>query len=137
MDDISVPANLRNEADGTISVVPGGGYNFHFWSSGRGVFADPLDVDAVFVTVKARLIVNDASLAPDFDKAVYVMSMGGDVWYDLNARWDYWKTNGDVGMGRFKRVKPEWQAFSMYAIQSIGDFTQTPAWLRANPPILE
>lgn len=73
VDHISVPANLRNEADGTISVVPGGGYNCHFWPSGRGVFGDPLDVDAVFVTVKARLIVNDASLAPDFDKAVYVM----------------------------------------------------------------
>ena len=136
--DISVVPNLRKEADGSISVVPGNGYNFHFWpTGGRGQLADPSDVAAVFSTVKARLVTDDASNAPDFDKAAFVMNLGGDIWYSLDSSWDQWKTNGDVGMGRFKRITPEWRSFNHYAITAERNYALTPAILRANPPILE
>ena len=65
------------------------------------------------------------SLLPLF----YLLNMGGDYWLDLGAPWDNFKTNGGIGMGRFKYVRTNWQAFNMTTLPE--------SELRRNPPPIE
>jgi hypothetical protein len=114
---INQPANIRYEPDGSISVKVGQGYNFHFWSPGRAPI-DPNDVDGIFTTVQARLIIDNPQQADDRTQARYLLSMGGDYWLNLTANWDYLKTNGDIGIGKFKYVTTNWQAFNMTTLSA-------------------
>lgn len=127
--DINKPADIRNEADGSVSVKAGGGYNFHFWPSTGRAPMDPDDIGGVFTTVRARLIIDDPTQPDDRAKARYLLNMGGDYWLNLNAKWDNWTTNKGIAMGRFKYVKPEWQAFNMT--------TLSEDEIRRNQPPLE
>jgi hypothetical protein len=126
--DVNKPADIRNETDGSISVKPGGGYNFHFWPSPRAAI-DPADIAGIFITLQARLIVEDPKKPDDRAKARYLLNVGGDYWLSLDAKWDNWKTNPGIGMGRFKYVKLEWQAFNFT--------TPSETNIRPNPPPLE
>lgn len=133
----SVTPNVRTETDGSISCVPGGGYNYHFWpASPKGHITNPFDVGGIFVTVKARLIVDNPALSDDRKLARYVMNLGADIWYDTNVGWDNFKTNRDTGMGRFKLVTPDWQSFNMYSFPN-RDYRSTPALVKGNSPPLE
>ena len=127
--DVNKPANIRIEADGSISTTCGQGYNFHFWPSSGRVTIPVNDVAGCFVTVKARIIMNDKNGTDDRNDAKYLMSVGGDWWESLTAPWDNWKTNWDIGIGRFRFITPEWQSFNMYSV---------PAdTIRNNPPPFE
>jgi hypothetical protein len=128
VDDISKPANIREEDEG-ISVKLEPGYNFHYWPPTGRVEIDPDDIAGVFTTMQARLIVDDETKSDDSDKARYLLSMGADYWLDLSAQWDQWKTNGDVAIAKFKYITPEWQAFNMISVSE--------EVLRENPPPLE
>ena len=114
--DINQPANIRHESDGSISVTAGKGYNFHFWPSSGRVSINPNDIGGVFVTVQARLIVAKPDKPDDRHQARYLLSVGADYWSHVNAKWDNWKTNADIGIGRFKYVKKEWQSFNMTTV---------------------
>ena len=103
----------RQEEDGSLSVKTGGGYNYHFWPDSGRAAIDPQDIAGVFTTVQARLVIDNPNLPDDRAQARYLLSMGADYWLSLGAQWDEWKTNGDVGIGRFKVVTSEWQAFNM------------------------
>jgi hypothetical protein len=116
VDDINKPADKRNESDGSISVTCGGGFNFHFWPSPGRVQFPANEVAGCFVTVKARLIVDDALKPDDRDQARFVISVGGDWWESLTAQWDQWKTNRDMGIGRFRFVTSEWKSFNMFSV---------------------
>ncbi len=117
------PADLRIESDGYQSVTAGNGYNFHFWPNASRAEIDPGDMGGIFTTVQARVI------GPDSSQAKYLLNMGGDWWIDQNAGWDNFKTNGGIGGGRCKSVKPEWQSFNMT--------TLSPEQIRKNPPPLD
>lgn len=113
-DDVSVPADVRVEADGTISVRLEDGYNFHFWPAGGRLSIDPSQIGGITVTVQARLVVDDPALPDDRAQARYLMSAGADYWRALDAQWSNdWTANGDVGIGRFRFITTEWQAFHM------------------------
>ena len=124
--DVNKPADKRIEPDGSVSVKAGGGYNFHFWSKLGRVKYPVNDVAGCYVTVKARLAVDKAELPDDRAKAKYVMSVGGDWWQNQTIAWDQWKTNADMGIGRFRFVTPEWKSFNMITIPIDS--------LRKNPP---
>ena len=113
------PADIRNEGDG-ISVTAGGGYNFHFWPNGPRANINASDLGGLLITVQARTIGNDAP------NAKYLLNVGGDWWLNTTAGWDNFKTNGGIGGGRCKAVKPEWQSFNMT--------TLSPDEIRTNPP---
>lgn len=123
---INKPADIRKESDGSISVKAGQGYNFHFWSANGRVSIDPNDVDGIFTTVQARLVTDNPQQPDDRSTARYLLSMGGDYWLNLTTQWDQWATNGDIGIGKFKYVTPNWQAFNM--------ITLSPTKIRQNPP---
>lgn len=125
----AAPADIRKEADGGISVKAGGGRNFHFWPSSNRADIDPQDLAGVFVTVQARLVVDDPAQPDDQAQARYLLGAGGDYWKNRRARWSFWKTNHAIAIGRFKFVKPDWQSFNMC--------TLAPDELRQNPPPLE
>ncbi|MBW4547757.1 MAG: hypothetical protein KME25_25430 [Symplocastrum torsivum CPER-KK1] len=126
--DVNKVADIRYEPDGSVSVKPGQGYNYHFWPPGRASI-DPNDVAGIFTTVQARLVIDNPKQANDRAKARYVLSMGGDYWLNLTANWDNWKTNGDIGIGKFKYVSAKWWAFNMTTLSS--------AQILQNPPPLE
>lgn len=127
--DANQPANVRTEADGSVSVKAGGGYNYHFWPAMNRATINPQDIAGVYTTVQSRLIVDNAKQPDDRDQAKYLLSMGADYWQSVNAQWKAdWSANGDVGIGRFKYVRKNWQAFNMT--------TLSEAELRKNPPPL-
>jgi len=122
---VNISPDVRNEPDGTSSVKAGGGYNYHFWPSGRASI-NPNDIAGVITTVQARLIIDDPTKPDDRSAARYLLNMGGDYWSTLDAGWDNWKTNGDIGIGRFKYVEKDWQSFNMSTLSA--------GALRQNPP---
>ncbi|NJL10495.1 MAG: hypothetical protein HC908_10895 [Calothrix sp. SM1_7_51] len=122
------PANVRQEKDGSISVKAGNGYNYHFWTKGGRAWINPKDIGGILTTVQARLVVDNPKKPDDRNQARYLLSVGADYWLNLTAQWDNFKTNADVGIGKFKYVKPQWQAFNMT--------TLSPWDIRRNPPQL-
>jgi hypothetical protein len=86
-------------------------------------------VAGIFTTVQARLVIDNPQQVDDTSQARYLLSMGGDYWLNLTAKWDNWKTNGDIGIGKFKYVTTGWRAFNMT--------TLSPEQITQNPPPLE
>jgi hypothetical protein len=126
--DVNKAADIRYEPDGSVSVKPGQGYNFHFWPPGRASI-DPNDVGGILTTVQARLVIDNPQQVDDRSQARYLLSIGGDYWLNLTAKWDNWQTNGDIGIGKFKYVTTQWRAFNMT--------TLSPEQITQNPPPLE
>ncbi len=124
--DVNKPANIRYHKNGSVSVKAGQGYNFHFWCANGRASVDSNDIAGIFTTVQARLIIDNPQQADDRSKARYLLSMGGDYWLSLTAKWDNWTTNSDIGIGKFKYVTTRWQAFNMV--------TLSPTEIRQNPP---
>lgn len=112
--DNSHPADIRNEPDGGVSVTAGDGFNFHFWPSTGRAIIDPINITGVWVTLKARLVIDDQNGSDDRNIASYTMNVGADWWRTKTAQWapDF-ANNVEVGMGRFKLVKGEWQSYNM------------------------
>jgi hypothetical protein len=126
--DVNKSPDVRVKSDGSISTKAGNGYNYHFWSKNGRSTISPDDLGGIFTTCQARLIVDNPRKPDDRKKAKYILSMGGDYWLNLAAKWDNFKTNGGIGMGRFKYVTTNWQAFNMTTLPE--------AELRRNPPPL-
>ena len=127
IDDVSKPGDIRVEPNGNVSVVPGGGYNFHFWpSEGRVRIPSSYFVKGVYITFRCRLILDDPDGPDDRAKARFLMSAGGDYWLSLTAAWDNWETNGGIGVGRFKFVTNDWLASNCCTLPAVT--------IRSNPP---
>ena len=80
------PADVRHEADGTISVTAGGGYNFHFFPRKRASI-DPAEIRGLLTLFEARLIVNDRNKPDDRCSARYLASSGADYYPALTGSW--------------------------------------------------
>jgi hypothetical protein len=128
-DNINQSANLRNEADGSISVLLSKGFNFHFWPVSARVPIDPSDIGGIFIAAEARLILDQTNKKDDRSLARYLMSIGGDYWLKLNSPWDYFKTNGGIGVGRFRYIGNDWKTYTMT--------TASASTLRRFPPPLD
>jgi hypothetical protein len=124
--DTNIPADIKTEAEGGISIKVIENYNFHFWCADGRITIDPTDINGVWVAIEARLIVDNESLPDDRDQANFMMSAGADYWKTLTAPWDNFTTNGDIGIGRFRFVTKHWQAFNMH--------TLTAQQLQQQPP---
>lgn len=105
--DVHRAANIRAEPDGSISVRAGDSYNFHFWPSVPRATINPADIAGVLTSVEARLVHDSPNRLDDRAQAHYLLSMGADYWLSLDAKWDNFRTNGDVGIGRLRYVRPQ------------------------------
>ncbi len=123
--DANVPADIRAEAEGYSATLQDG-YNFHFWPQEGRVEIDPTDIEAVWTAIDGRLILADSSRTDDRADARLLLSAGSDYWLDRAAAWDQWKTNGDIGIGRFRFLSPDWQTYNMHTISD--------SIFRVNPP---
>jgi hypothetical protein len=120
-----MPADTRQETSGGISAVAGNGYNFHFWPRERALI-DPADVEGIFVTVEARLVVDDADKIDDRTEARYLLNVGADYWLDSDVGWQNGATNSGIGMGRFKYVEVEWKKFNMITLSRADVYKNPP-----------
>ncbi|MDV2997110.1 MAG: hypothetical protein N4J56_006815 [Chroococcidiopsis sp. SAG 2025] len=125
-DNANVPANVRKEPQGTISVKAGNGFNFHFWPRSRAKI-DPEDIAGIFVTFRARLIVDNPNQADDRGFARYLALAGADYW--SNTFPSNRERTADAGIGKAKYVTGEWRYFNMT--------TASPEVLKRHPPPLE
>jgi hypothetical protein len=122
----NIPADVRREPDGTISVTAGRGYNYHFYPLPR-VSINPSDVGGIVVVAQARLILADPARPDDRGIARYLLSSGGDYYPELTGGWPGGTSyNPAIAGGKFKYVKPYWRSFAMSTLSA----TQ----LQSNPP---
>jgi hypothetical protein len=137
----SDPENKRIDADGSVEVKPptNPGLAWHGWWNNGRMAIDPYDIDAVFITMQARLTVDDASLADDRDSSQFGIQIGADYYIDTNTAWQV--INPSAMLSRTKRVTKDWQAFNAMTFSDVG--IQEPgggiseAAFRASPPPLE
>ena len=106
-------ADQRTEPDGSISVKLSKNYNYHFWPATSRVNINPSNIRGIVVTVFAKLIPDRIQARQDLSRARYVLNVGGDYWLSQTANWDNFKTNGEIGIGRFKYLTKNWQMFTM------------------------
>lgn len=132
---------LRRSATASLIKVPENrGYFWHGWWGAGRLAIDPKDIEALFVTVQARLAVADPSRADDRAKAQVGLQVGADYYLDTKSiyREDYAPA---VGISRTKTITNDWQAFNFMTFSDVG--TQDPgggiseALLRKLPPPLE
>ncbi|MGE0799930.1 MAG: hypothetical protein AB7G13_23195 [Lautropia sp.] len=141
--DIGTP-NVRREADGTTSVLPpGGNAVFHGWGSLIDL-TNPADIAAVYVTMQARLVLNNANGNDDRGAAKYLIHVGGDYYPERSTRVTDMGPSyffPGIGVSRSKLVTTEWQGFNFAtidsAIQDPGGGVISEAAFRAAPPPLE
>jgi hypothetical protein len=128
--DVSIPAAVRKESDGSIAVKLVAGHNYHFWPASGRVAVVPADIEGMASCFFARLVVDDATKPDDRDQARLVGSCGGDYWRSTDAAWksDY-SNNGDWAIGRFKVLTKDWQPITCCTVG--GDV------LRTNPPPIQ
>jgi hypothetical protein len=124
--DLNKPADVRTEADGTISATAGNGYNFHFYPSDRASI-NPDDIGGVVVVLQARLITADPTKADDRSSAHYLIGAGADYYPALTGGWPGNASyNPGVALGKMKYVQSDWRSFAMT--------TMTQSQLESNPP---
>lgn len=127
----------RHDSDGGISIKPRWGQDFHGWY-GDPRAIDGWDVKAVFVTMQARLTVDNPLQADDRWRARYLFDVGADYYPEMATSAVYLP---GVGVSRAKLITPDWQSFNFITLSDVG--RQEPGGgitrreLRENPPPLD
>lgn len=126
--------DLRREADGTQSTVPGVGFNSHFWTTDP--LADPGTGSRGFVAAcSTRLVLANPAGVDDRASAGYVVSMGID-WrksdYGCPVVNGITVCNG-LGVGRFLRVTDQWRRVVFSTVPVGSTLPPPPADAFRNP----
>jgi len=98
------------ELGGGISAVPGNGRVFHYFPPQRHVVALS-EIEAVFATVQARLVVADTSQAEDCNQARYLHGSGVDAYPDESTSLEIAPA---IAQGRMRLLTPDWEWVSTY-----------------------
>ncbi len=122
---------IRTESDGSISVIPGGGRTFHFFTSFRTAVNNPDDIKAIYSTFQSKLALDDPNGTDDRSSARFVADAGIDLWYDGGVGFDNFLTNTGLALSRFRYVTSNYQNFSAYSARAGVDITTVPA-----PPVI-
>lgn len=89
---------------------------FHFWPE-QGQVSLPTDpLCGVLVLAQARLIPkSDVKTTSELDinLSPFLIGLGGDYWRKLNSKWDQFKTNTDIAIGRLKFISTDWNWYGM------------------------
>jgi hypothetical protein len=111
--DATLPPDVRVKGEQLAAKLVAG-RNYHFYPPRRAAI-DPSDVRGVFVTVQARLVVDDSTKADDRERARLLLSVGADAYTSRDAPYSK-DSNRGIGLGRFKYVTREWRAFNMITL---------------------
>ncbi|MFT4101542.1 MAG: hypothetical protein QM674_11005 [Burkholderiaceae bacterium] len=133
--------NNRTNSDGSTEIKPPTDVNYAWhgwWGKGR-VTISPTDIAAMFVTLQARLVVDDPKQADDRASARYLVQIGADYYKDTATSWSFVVPSAMTA--RSKLVTNDWQAFSATTFSNVGIQEPgggiTEAAFRAAPPPLE
>lgn len=136
----SVPEDKRVRPDKSIEIKPPADRNYAWhgwWDNGR-VPINPYDIAAVFVTLQARLVVDQPNRPDDRSEARLLLQIGADYYIDTKTNWKV--PVPAVATSRSKRVTNDWQAFNVMTFSDVGE--QDPgggiseAEFRRHPPPL-
>ena len=142
--DETTPPDLRNNSESTRLLKPNGKDRvFHGWGEVKGIQHLVADIEAVFVTMKARLVVDDPEKPDDRHLAKYLIHVGADYYPEVttlvNETAPAYYFPG-VGVSRSKYVRNEWRTFNFATIDAgipePGGSITTEEF-RRNPPPLE
>ncbi len=139
-DNVTTP-DLRHETDGSRSILPAGGNNvFHGWGTVTSI--DAADIKAVFVTMQARLVVDNPQRADDRSRARYLIHVGGDYYPETWTRVSHTAPSyyfPGIGLSRAKYVTNQWQSFNFATIDvgvpEPGGSISTTEFRNAPPPL--
>jgi hypothetical protein len=140
-------ADIRAESDG-VSVMPGNNNGFFhgWWTAGqKSIAAVAGDIDAIFVTMQARLIIGPAGY-DDRSSARYLLQVGADYYPEVGMPVTSSGPLGiswlpGVGVSRAKLITNEWRSFNMASIdaanQDVAGNAMSTAVFRSAPPPLD
>ena len=140
-------ADVRAESDG-VSVMPGNSNGFFhgWWNAGqKSIAAFAGDIDAIFVTMQARLIIGPAGY-DDRSSARYLLQVGADYYPEVGMPVTSSGPLGiswlpGVGVSRAKLITNEWRSFNMASIdaanQDVAGNAMSTAVFRSAPPPLD
>lgn len=124
--DATEPADERTEPDGSLSVIPGSGYTFHFYPRERAPIS-PDDIAGIVTLFEARLIVGNTSKPDDRALARYLAGSGGDYWPDVVGGMAPGQTVAPlIAGGKLKYVQTYWRSYAMTTLAA--------SQLASNPP---
>jgi len=117
---------------------------------GAGAVINPFDLDCIYSSFQARLVVRNAALADDRAQALYCAHAGGDFYPTLSTTQ---QQIGDyvpgAGIGKMKRVTSNWRSFNFATLTNASQLYQasiaaedgrsgvaamSPAAFALNPP---
>ena len=120
----------RGEIEG-FSYMPEGNWTIHWWARDADDIRKsayiplPPSYDGIFVTIKAKLIMNNTSKSSDIDDAKYILILGGDYYPKPSEG----PRGTAFAIGRGKYVTEEWNTYHVISL--------TEDEIRENPPPLE
>lgn len=128
----------RQEPDGGTSMRIPTGYVYHFWPTGAGWASIPgrtagstTTLYAIYTEFEARLIKYNASGTDDTGTANYVGQSAADYYYHTGSPCCSQAVgptgeNGEIGMGRHKKLTTSYQWFSFFVGPTMPYFTDGP-----------
>ncbi len=87
------------------------GTAFHFWPSQGQVNLPSKNICGVFVMLEARVVPGSGKL--ETGPRNFLIGAGADYWTKVNSKWDNYRTNTDIAIGRLKFVHKEWELFGI------------------------
>ena len=100
------------------------------------------DIQAIYSTVQARLVVDNPNFADDRANAVWLLQNGGDYYPTVDTD-PFVSIPPGMGLSRSKKITSEWQSFNFANLSTarqdyLGPIPPlTPDQLRSNPPPLK
>ncbi len=105
------PATYFDSKDGIATVSFEKGTAFHFWPSQGQVSLPSKDICGVLVLLEARVAPRPEK--SEIGSRTFLIGTGADYWTKINSKWDKYKTNTDIAIGRLKLVHQEWEWYGM------------------------
>ncbi len=123
---VATAADIRNEADGSISFRTVAGRNVHGFTPFPRIPIATADMGGTVALCEARLILHTAGGTDDRGSSKYMVESGADYYPETTGPGI--ENNPGCGGGKFKYVTNNWRSFAFT--------TLTEAQLRSNPPAI-
>jgi hypothetical protein len=110
----NVPARVTPIGSSEVRVGFPAGRAFHYWPrQGRIELAGSDAVCGVMVVFRARAVAADGSALPSATVPALLIGAGADYWASVNAPWNQYQTNQDVGIGQLRRLTSQWRWYGL------------------------